>query len=109
MTLGEPLFGPPPAVGLDFIEVGPLRVVPDEYLATINEERLRLTSKEFSLLVLFMTNPGRLLRRERIAAEVWGGHAPGRTIDIHVARLRSYLPSDAIETVIRVGYRFTLA
>jgi DNA-binding response OmpR family regulator len=49
-----------------------------------------------------------LLRRERIAAEVWGGRA-GRTIDIHVARLRARLPEGAIETVIRLGYRFVLA
>jgi DNA-binding response OmpR family regulator len=90
------------------ISVGDLCVFPDQFTATLKGERLRLTRKEFLLLVLFARNPGRLLRRDRIAAEVWGGHAKGRTIDIHVARLRAKLPPGSISTVIRVGYRFTL-
>lgn len=91
------------------IEVGDLRIVVDEYVATLGGERLDLTNKEFALLVLFARNRGRLLTREQIAAQAWGGHAPGRTIDIHVARLRSRLPPGAISTVIKVGYRFELA
>ena len=90
------------------IEMGSLRIVPDEYLATVDGRRLRLTRKEFQLLVAFASNPGRVMRRDRLADEVWGGEASGRTIDIHVARLRRHLPPGAIETVIRVGYRFVL-
>jgi two-component system alkaline phosphatase synthesis response regulator PhoP len=90
------------------IQVGPLRVLPEEFVATLNGERLVLTSKEFELLVLLASNPGRVMRRDRIAREVWGSQAPGRSIDIHIARLRSRLPDGAIETVVRVGYRFSL-
>ena len=89
--------------------VGDLRVWPDEFVAELAGERLSLTNKEFLLLTMFMRNPGRLLRRERIAAEVWQGQTMGRTIDIHVARLRARLPAGAIETVIRLGYRFIMA
>ena len=92
----------------EWISLGDLSVSPDEFLAILKGETLHLTRQEFLLLALFVRNPGRLLRREQIAAEVWGGHAPGRTIDIHVARLRAKLPAGAISTIIRVGYRFTL-
>lgn len=91
------------------IERGSLRLVPDEYLATVDGQALTLTRKEFQLLVAFASNPGRLMRRDRLAVEVWEGKASGRTIDIHVARLRSKLPTGAIQTVIRVGYRFVLS
>lgn len=94
---------------LPVIEHGPLRVYVDDYVATLNERRLELTPMEFRLLVAFASNVGRLMRRERLAKEVWDGDAPGRTIDIHVARLRRQLPPGTIETVIRVGYRFVLA
>lgn len=96
------------AVDSTVIEAGPLRIVPDEFVATLNGQRLRLTLKEFQLLALLASNPGKVLRRQRIGLEVWGRQDPGRTIDIHVARIRRHLPVGAIETVIRVGYRFTL-
>ncbi|MPZ70387.1 MAG: hypothetical protein GEU71_12795 [Actinobacteria bacterium] len=81
-------------------------VLPGEYIAGVDGDQLQLTRREFQLLALFVRNPGRLLRREEIAAEVWGTSPIGRTIDIHVARLRKKLPQGAIETVIRLGYRF---
>lgn len=90
------------------IEAGPLRLFPADFVATLDGERLRLTNKEFRLLVLLAANRGKVMRRELIALQVWDGSAPGRTIDIHVARLRRRLPEGAIETVIRVGYRFVL-
>jgi len=92
----------------DVIVRGPLRITPSEFVATLHGERLQLTPKEFELLTLFAQNPDRLLRRAHIGAAVWGGEAPGRTIDIHVARLRSRLPEGAVETVVRLGYRFVL-
>lgn len=93
----------------EVIQLGLLQVVPNQYVATFDGERMNLTPREFELLVLFARNPGRLLRRDVIATEVWRTVPKGRTIDIHVARLRSHLPRGAIETVIRLGYRFSLA
>jgi len=90
------------------IELGDLCVHPQEYVATLHGVRLLLTPKEFQLLVLLARNPGRLLRREVISKAVWGDETPGRTIDIHIARLRRQLPQGAIETVVRLGYRLLL-
>lgn len=94
--------------GGEAILIGDLRVVPDEFVAELGGRPLSLTNKEFRLLVLFVRNPRRLLRREVIADAVWDGPLRGRTIDVHVARLRAQLPQGAIETVIRLGYRFVL-
>ncbi|MDQ3771254.1 MAG: winged helix-turn-helix domain-containing protein [Actinomycetota bacterium] len=91
------------------IEAGPLAVDEDAYLAVLDGRRLQLTHKEFQLLALLVRYRGRVLRRDQIALRVWGGAAPGRTIDIHVSRLRRQLPPGAIRTVIRVGYRLELS
>jgi DNA-binding response OmpR family regulator len=99
-----------PAYDLDprVVRIGPLEVFPDEFLATCGGRELQLTYKEFKLLELFVTHPGRLLRREFIAERAWDGYAPGRSVDISVSRLRKKLPPGAIKTVVRVGYRFVL-
>ena len=91
------------------LRVGNLEIDPTEFTATYSGEALRLTNKEFRLLALFARHPGRLLTRDAIATEVWDGEVRGRTIDIHIARLRRRLPPDAIETVIKVGYRLSPA
>lgn len=106
MVMTDPLGSALERDGTEVIERGRLVVVPGEYIASVDGNQLQLTRREFQLLELFVRNPGRLLRREEIAAEVWGSSPKGRTIDIHVARLRKKLPKGAIETVIRLGYRF---
>lgn len=69
---------------------------------------LELTNLEFRLLTLFSRNAGRVLDREHISQQVWGGRARGRTIDIHDSRLRRHLPPETIQTVVKVGYRMVL-
>jgi DNA-binding response OmpR family regulator len=90
------------------LQIGGLSVYPEEFIAVYNGQELALTFKEFKLLELFATYPGRLLRREFIAEHAWDGDAPGRSVDISVSRLRKKLPDGAIKTVVRVGYRLTL-
>jgi len=90
------------------LQVGDLTVYPDEFIAVYQGSELSLTFKEFKLLELFATYPGRLLKRDFIAKQAWDGDAPGRSVDISISRLRKKLPPDAIKTVIRVGYRFAL-
>jgi len=90
------------------IRLGQLRILPAQYQASYAGVTLELTNLEFRLLTLFSRNPGRVLNRERISHQVWGGGARGRTIDIHVSRLRRHLPPKAIQTVVKVGYRLVL-
>jgi len=68
---------------------------------------ISLTSTEFDLLAKFMDSPGRVFTREELLSSVWG-HADyglGRTVDVHVAQLRSKLGDDSpIRTSRGVGY-----
>ena len=73
---------------------------------------LRLTYKEFDLLLLFVRNPGVALYREVIYEHVWESSYMGdsRTVDLHVQRLRKKAGLDKqIEAVYKVGYRFSLS
>jgi DNA-binding response OmpR family regulator len=71
-----------------------------------------LTAREFDLLAHLMSNPGRVLRREDILAEVWGfSSGDASTVTVHIRRLREKVEADPsrpahVSTVWGVGYRF---
>jgi DNA-binding response OmpR family regulator len=73
--------------------------------------RVALTRRELDLLVFFLRNPDRAIARSELMESVWEGAAIGswRTVDIHVRRLRAKLAHIPfpLETLVRVGYRFT--
>jgi DNA-binding response OmpR family regulator len=91
------------------IEAGDLRIDPRRREATVGQRRLDLRPREFDLLVALAAEPGVVLSRDRLLADVWGTDFAGetRTIDVHVAEVRRQLGEDgpAIETVRGVGYR----
>jgi DNA-binding response OmpR family regulator len=74
------------------------------------EEDVKLTRKEFALLVHLIKNAGRVASRQQLIDNIWGYNYYGdnRTLDVHVRRLRQKLGKSAsrIETVVGVGYRF---
>jgi DNA-binding response OmpR family regulator len=75
---------------------------------SVDGESVALTRKEFDLLALLAQRPGVVFRREQIISEVWhtSWEGTGRTLEVHVASLRSKLRMPAlIETVRGVGYR----
>jgi DNA-binding response OmpR family regulator len=78
---------------------------------TVEGEEIALTRKEFDLLALLAQRPGVVFRREQIISEVWrtSWEGTGRTLEVHVASLRSKLRLPAlIETVRGVGYRLVV-
>lgn len=89
---------------------GGLTVDPVGHTVTLNGTRVELTYKEFELLRLFLTHPGRAFTREELFARVWGEGYQGetRTLDMHIRTLRQKLEAYAghIETVRGVGYRW---
>lgn len=89
---------------------GPLRIDPAAHAATVDGEALHLTPKEYDLLVLFATNPGRAFSRDFLLERIWDDDFEGfdRAVDTHIRRLRRKLGpvGDAIVTVWGVGYRF---
>ncbi len=90
--------------------VGELEMNDAEHTVSIGGERIALTLKEYELLKLFMENPGRVYSRDRILSAIWEADYVGetRTVDVHIATLRTKLGryGDLIETVRGVGYRF---
>ncbi|MCI8414604.1 MAG: response regulator [Ruminiclostridium sp.] len=72
-------------------------------------EQVELTLKEFQLLCTFLEHPGRVFSRDQLLAAVWGGGYTGetRTVDVHIATLRTKLKhcGGYVETVRGVGYR----
>ena len=102
---------PDPVVELDApsppLSAGGLTLLPDDFVASYDGQELDLTYRQFRLLQLFAAHPGRLLRRDVIARHAWDGEAPGRSVDIQISRLRKKLPPGVIQTVVRLGYRFT--
>src|SRR5699024_8631592 len=71
-------------------------------------DNIELTTREFSLLEMFMEHPGAVLSRQQILSRVWGlDFDPGTNIvDVYVGYLRNKLGSDTIKTVRGVGYCF---
>ena len=67
-----------------------------------------LTKKEYDLLLLLCSKPGKVFNREEILQYVWGGDVVvgNRTIDVHIKRLREKTSSDYIKTVKGFGYKF---
>lgn len=98
------------AVPQEVITHGELQVDPTSHSATIGKDELALTPKEFDLLLLFVSNPGRAFNREFLIERLWGDAYDGfdRAVDNHIRRLRSKLGEfgDKITTVWGLGYRF---
>ena len=91
-----------------------LSVYPLKRKVTINEVKVELTPKEFDLLYLFITNPGRSYSREALLNTIWGYEFQGyeHTVNSHINRLRAKIEPDVahpkfILTSWGVGYRFT--
>ena len=97
--------------GSKLLRAGDLTVDLERYDVTMAGRRVTLTYKEFQLLVLLASNPGRVYSRENLLSQIWGYDYLGgtRTVDVHVRRLRSKIEAPGrsfIETIYLVGYRF---
>ena len=97
--------------GSDVIRNGDLVISPANYEVSLKGMRINLRFKEYELLLLLASNPGRVYTREALLSRIWGyDYFRGtRTVDVHIRRLRSKI-GDAehsfIETIWNVGYRF---
>ena len=90
------------------LTLGNLTVNTESMDVTRGSEQIKLTPKEFELLVLFLRNKNITLYRDRIYEEVWGGETEyeTRTVDIHVQRLRKKADlKDNLVTVYHTGYK----
>jgi two-component system alkaline phosphatase synthesis response regulator PhoP len=85
-----------------------LVINPNEYVVTVGENNLSLPRKEFDLLYLLASRPGKVFTREKILQKVWGTDVfvVDRTIDVHIRKIREKIGDSKIDTVKGVGYKF---
>ncbi len=90
------------------IKIGNLVINREEYKIMKGKEELILPRKEFELLALLASKPGKVFKREDILDRVWGNEVVvgGRTIDVHIRKLREKIGDDRFKTVKGVGYKF---
>ena len=89
-------------------KVSSIEIDRERYLVTSEGKELILPKKEFELLELLASRPGKVYNREQILAIVWGNETivGERTIDVHIRKLREKLGDDYIRTIKGVGYTF---
>ncbi|MFM2135930.1 MAG: hypothetical protein RL021_1330 [Bacteroidota bacterium] len=90
------------------LNIGDLSIDRERYLVEKGGLRLELPRKEFELLSLLVSKPGKVFSREEILDRVWGNEVVvgDRTIDVHIRKLREKLGDELIKTVKGIGYKF---
>ena len=90
------------------INLGDLIIDRDEYKITLNKNEILLPRKEFELLYLLASKPGKVFKREVILEKIWGHEVVvgDRTIDVHIRKLREKLGDSRFKTIKGVGYKF---
>ena len=101
-----------PSTADDVIVRDDLIINPANYEVTVKGKRVDLRFKEYELLLVLSSNPGRVYDRATLLNQIWGYDYFGgtRTVDVHIRRLRSKIENNPdapyIETIWNVGYRF---
>ena len=90
------------------IEISDLKIDRESYQVTLDYDDILLPRKEFEILYLLASKPGKVYNRVEIFDKIWGDDVVvgGRTIDVHIRKLRKKLGRDYIVTVKGIGYKF---
>lgn len=90
------------------IEWNNIKIDSEKFLVYIDDKEISLAKKEFELLHLLASQPGRVFLRNEILDNVWGSDVivGDRTIDVHIRKIRKKLKLDCITTIKGVGYKF---
>lgn len=87
---------------------GDLTIDTEQFKISIHDKEINLAKKEFELLTLLVSKPGKVFKREEILRKVWGKEVivGDRTIDVHIRKLREKIGKSFIKTLKGVGYKF---
>ncbi|HOZ75826.1 MAG TPA: response regulator transcription factor [Flavobacterium sp.] len=90
------------------LNVGGIEINREEYKIIKDNTEIVLPRKEFELFYLLASKPGKVFKREEILDKVWGNEVivGGRTIDVHIRKLREKIGDDFFKTIKGVGYKF---
>ncbi len=97
-------------VNSETINVGGIEINREEYKIIKDEVAIVLPRKEFELFYLLASKPGKVFKRDEILDKVWGSEVVvgGRTIDVHIRKLREKIGEDLFVTIKGVGYKFEI-
>jgi len=91
------------------VRYGSITIDSGRHVVTVDGQEVRLTAKEFLLLLYLVQHRGRVLSRDLLLTDVWGYQYTGgtRTVDVHIRRLREKVPvlANGIETIKQFGYK----
>ena len=92
----------------DVLQVNGFTIDREKYLIVKDDQQINLPKKEFELIALLASKPGKVFTREDILKSVWGDDVVvgDRTIDVHIRKLREKLGDNYIRTIKGVGYKF---
>jgi two-component system alkaline phosphatase synthesis response regulator PhoP len=95
---------------MEKVSVGNIIIDREEYVVIKEGERLSLPRKEFELFSLLASKPGKVFKRDNILDQVWGNEVivGGRTIDVHIRKLREKIGENNFKTIKGVGYKFVI-
>jgi two-component system alkaline phosphatase synthesis response regulator PhoP len=87
---------------------GGIKINKENYSVTVDGKDVSLPKKEFELLYLLASKPGKVFTREDILHKIWGGDVivGDRTIDVHIRKLRQKIGEEVIKTLKGIGYKF---
>jgi two-component system, OmpR family, alkaline phosphatase synthesis response regulator PhoP len=90
------------------LKAGSIQIDRERYLIIHNGTEMAVPRKEFELLFLLASKPGKVFKRDEILNEIWGRDiiVGDRTIDVHIRKLREKLGEELIKTVKGIGYKF---
>jgi two-component system alkaline phosphatase synthesis response regulator PhoP len=90
------------------VSIGNLVIDKERYLIRLGDIEMVLPRKEFELLALLVSKPGKVFTREEIYSTVWGENVVvgDRTIDVHIRKLREKIGNDHIKTLKGIGYKY---
>jgi two-component system alkaline phosphatase synthesis response regulator PhoP len=99
-----------PDYNASVLTFGDIVIDKEQYLVFLKGAPIDLARKEFELLNLLASKPGRVFYRNEILSRVWGDdvYVGDRTIDVHIRKIRSKLGDDLIKTIKGIGYKFEL-
>ena len=89
------------------VQLGTLEINLEKFKVTKDQQEIQLAKKEFELLALLASKPGKVFKREEIMNRIWGNEVivGDRTIDVHIRKLREKIGEEYISTMKGVGYK----
>lgn len=92
------------------LSLGPIEIDREKYLVYKDGEKLSLPKKEFELLSLLASKPGKVFSRKEIMSKIWGNDiiVGDRTIDVHIRKLREKIGDEQFKTIKGIGYKFDM-